>query len=99
MVILLITIILQVRKVEYGNVNRPADSYGFTGQWPDPLPLYKQPKTVLSSENQPFLVTVKVPPTTNAGDYSGNILLSSNDWSLSVPLKLHVWDFTLPQTP
>ncbi len=90
---------ITVRKVEYVHVTRPTDSYAFTGWWPDPLPLYKQPETIFPAENQPFWITVKVPATANAGDYSGDMLLSSGDWSLSVPVKLHVWDFTLPKTP
>jgi len=52
---------LTFRKVEYVKVSRPTDSYGFAGWWPDPLPLYEQPETIMPSENQPFWVTVKVP--------------------------------------
>lgn len=90
---------ITVRKVEYVRVTKPTDSYGFAGWWPDPVPLYKQPETIFPAENQPFWITVKVSSTAKAGDYFGNIQLSSDDWSLSVPVKLHVWDFTLPQKP
>lgn len=90
---------ITVRKVEYVKVNRPTDSYGFRGWWPDPLPLYEHPETIFPAENQPFWITVKVPSTANAGDYSGEILLSSDNWKLSVPVRLQVWNFTLPETP
>ena len=90
---------ITIRKVEYVQVKEPTDSYGFAGWWPDPLPIYEQPGTIYPAENQPFWVTVKVPANSKAGKYSGNINLSSDDWGLSVPIKLHVWDFTLPQTP
>ena len=88
-----------VRKVEYVRVKKPTDAYGFPGLWPDPLPVYEHPETIFPVENQPFWVTVKVPATARAGDYSGGIALSSGGWSLTVPVKLHVWDFALPQTP
>ncbi len=90
---------ITIRKVEYVQVTTPTDSYGLAGWWPDPLPLYEQPQTIYPAENQPFWITVKVPSDAHAGDYSGNMLLSSGDWNLSVPVQLHVWNFTLPQTP
>jgi hypothetical protein len=90
---------LTVRKVEYVKVSRPTDSYGFAGWWPDPLPLYAQPETIMPSENQPFWVTVKIPADAPAGTYTGNILLSAEGWTASVPIKLQVWDFTLPTAP
>jgi hypothetical protein len=90
---------ITIRKVEYVRVRKPTDSYAFAGWWPDPLPLYEQPETLFPAENQAFWVTVKVPADAKAGDYSGNLHLSSDDWSLTVPVRLHVWDFTLPHTP
>ena len=90
---------ITIRKVEYVHVKKPTDSYGFAGWWPDPLPLYEQAQTIYPAENQPFWITVKVPSDTPAGDYSGNMLLSSDNWNNSVPVKLQVWNFTLPKTP
>ncbi len=88
-----------IRKVEYVKVTRPTDSYGFPGWWPDPLPVYETPETLYPSENQPFWITLKVPSGTPAGNYSGEVVLSSGDWSLAMPVKLEVWDFTLPDSP
>ncbi len=90
---------ITMRKVEYVHVKKPTDSYGFAGWWPDPLPLYEQPGTIYPAENQPFWITVKTPADAAAGDYSGKIQLSSGDWNLSIPIRLHVWNFTLPRTP
>ena len=90
---------ITVRKVEYVKVTKPTDSYGFPGWWPDPLPVYEKPSVVSPSENQPFWITVKVPSATIAGNYSGEVILSSGEWTLQVPLKLTVWNFTLPNTP
>ena len=42
---------------------------------------------------------MKVPADAKAGDYSGNLHLNSDEWNLTVPVRLHVWDFTLPHTP
>jgi len=88
-----------VRKVEYVNVTKPTDSYGFPGWWPDPLPSYTHPETIFPSENQPFWITIKVPDFVKTGKYSGKIILSSGEWKISIPVKLHVWDFTLPKSP
>ena len=90
---------ITIRKVEYVRVRKPTDSYGFAGWWPDPLPLYEQSETLYPAENQAFWVTVKVPADAKAGDYSGNLRLSSGAWNFSVPVRLHVWNFTLPHTP
>ncbi len=90
---------ITIRKVEYVHVKDPTDSYGFSGWWPDPLPLYEQSGTIYPAENQPFWITVKVPSDAPAGDYSGNLRLSSGAWNLSVPVRMHVWNFTLPRTP
>ncbi|MFC2125306.1 glycoside hydrolase domain-containing protein [Bacteroidota bacterium] len=90
---------ITVRKVAYVKVTKPTDSYGYTGWWPDPLPVYDAPETVFPKENQPFWITVKVPASAKAGNYSGNLVLSSGAWNLTVPVNLRVWDFTLPESP
>jgi hypothetical protein len=90
---------ITIRKVEYVKVSKPTDSYGFTGHWPDPVPVYERPDTLYPGENQPFWVTVKVPESTDAGDYTGELRLSSGLWRLAVPVTVHVWDFSLPKTP
>lgn len=90
---------ITVRKVEYVQVSRPTDSYGLEGRWPDPLPVYHQGETITPAENQPFWITIKTPAATAAGDYSGEVVLGSGEWELSVPVQLQVWDFALPETP
>lgn len=90
---------ITVRKVEYVNVKHPTDNYGYAGQWPDPLPLYQAAETITSGENHSFWITIKVPSTVNAGDYTGKIHLSCDGWDQVVPVQLHVWNFALPGTP
>ena len=88
-----------VRKVEYVNVTHPTDNYGFTGKWPDPLPLYKGGETLEDGVNQPFWITLKVPTQALAGKYQGKVRLSADNWSQEVQVELNVWDFELPDTP
>lgn len=88
-----------VRKVEYVNVTHPTDNYGFTGMWPDPLPLYKGGDTLENGANHPFWISVKVPKEVAAGKYKGKVRLVANDWSQDVQIELNVWDFELPDTP
>lgn len=88
-----------VRKVEYVNVTHPTDNYGFTGMWPDPLPLYKGGDTLENGVNHPFWVSLKVPKQTVAGKYKGKARLVANGWSQEVDVELNVWDFELPDTP
>ena len=90
---------ITVRQVEYVRVSKPTDTWGFAGWWPDPLPLLTSPTTLYPRENQPFWITVKVPAGAAAGFYSARVLLQAGDWRLEVPVRLQVWDFTLPQTP
>jgi hypothetical protein len=66
-----------------------------------PLPPYEGPFAAPAGENCPLWVTVYVPPAAPAGDYRGTVSLSSEAWpsAVVVPVRLHVWSFTLPATP
>jgi hypothetical protein len=87
---------VEVRKVEYVFVSEPTDQVGAVGYWPDPLPLHKEPGDLVGGENQPFWITVHVPPGTPPGDYGGAVEIEANDLSREIPLVVHVWDFELP---
>ncbi|HTU20934.1 MAG TPA: GDSL-type esterase/lipase family protein [Gemmataceae bacterium] len=41
-------------------------------------------------------VEIYVPHTIKAGDYKGRLILDAGEQSLSLPVSLRVWDFTLP---
>ena len=90
-----------VARVGYVHVNLPTDAFGAAGDWPDPLPPYDGPFTAPAGENSALWITVYVPPTARAGDYRGSVTLSAAAWPapVAVPVRLHVWDFTLPATP
>lgn len=87
---------ISIRKVEYVNISEPTDASGYKGWWPDPLPLFESSEILFPHENQSFWITVKVPEDIIATDYFGEIILNSNDFSVSFPIKLKVWNFELP---
>lgn len=66
---------------------------------PDPLP----PLTVFDvpkDTNQPVWITVYVPKRQPAGEYTGEVRISSaNATTTRVPVKLTVWNFELPDKP
>ena len=90
---------VKVRKVEYVHVNTPSDSFGYVGEWPDPLPLLEEPCEAISGENTSFWVTIKTPRGKRARSYRGRVMVSdASGWKVSVPLRLKVRKFSLPAT-
>ena len=88
---------VEIRTCEYVFVDTPTDYVGSVGEWPDPLPLHDAPLDLAPPGNQPFWVTLHVPPGTRAGDYGGSIEITWEGNSQSIPLEVHVWDFDLPE--
>ena len=86
----------KVRKVEYVNVNTPSDSFGYTGQWPDPLPLYDVAEDLPAGENTSFWITIKTPAERRAGTYRGRVVLKGDGWKVRIPLRVKVRPFALP---
>ncbi|MEA1887109.1 MAG: DUF4091 domain-containing protein [Bacteroidota bacterium] len=90
---------VSIRKVEYVKITKPTDSYGYSAYWPDPLPAVKGPVTAFGGENTTFWITFYVPATSPAGTYTGMIRIGNSEWKKEIPVKLTVWDFTLPEVP
>ncbi|MFH0889274.1 MAG: DUF4091 domain-containing protein [Planctomycetota bacterium] len=71
------------------------------GLWPDPLiPSYlKIPLLLEHSENRSFWFNVYIPSKTPAGDYEAKIGIKTAESSnpIEIAVKLHIFDFTLPQ--
>lgn len=68
------------------------------GWYPDPMPLNKGARTLYPRENYPFFIDLYIPSSnTPAGDYTGELTLSWNGGSKTIPYKLTVFDFTLPE--
>jgi hypothetical protein len=75
--------------------------------------MYAIPFDIWKGQNQPIWVDVKVPVTANAGVYHGSVTVSFGQVpelfgpgsdtvltkSLTLPVTLTVWDFTLPDGP
>ncbi|MDH7571088.1 MAG: hypothetical protein QHJ73_16050, partial [Armatimonadota bacterium] len=84
-------------RVAYVNVTHPTDRVGTVGAWPDPLPPLNGPFNAAAGRNEPVWATVYVPPGTPPGDYTGRLHFRAGEWSRQVPIRLHVWAFTLPK--
>ncbi len=89
---------IEVCYVEYVNVTRPTDASGATGAHPDALVPLREPFDLSPHTNQPFWITVFVPPGTPPGDYEATVTVESPQRSMSVPVRLHVYRFSLPET-
>lgn len=87
---------VEVLQVRYVNVTRPTDRSSVAGYWPDPLPPLKGPIDLEAGKNQPFWVRVKAPRDARAGVYEGKISLAAEGFNATVPLRVEVYDFTLP---
>jgi len=86
----------KILRVAYHFVEHPTDKTGVRDFWPDALPPLSEPIDVPAGQNQPLWVLVHVPKDAEAGDYEGVVSLKAEGFEAEVPLKLHVWDFTLP---
>ncbi len=87
---------IEVLEVRYVNVTIPTDKTAVAGYWPDPLPPLTGPIDLEAGRNQPFWVRVKVPADARAGLYKGTLHLTAEGYSARVPLRVEVYDFTLP---
>ena len=87
---------VHVLREYYHFVQHPTDATGVRGWWPDALPPLTRPIDVAAGTNQPLWVLVDVPGDAEPGDYAGTLTLKADGWAAEVPLRLHVWNFTLP---
>ena len=91
---------VKVRKTEYINLVYTSSSFGFPGDWPDPLPLYDEPQDAPAGENTSFWITLKTPASHPAGSYSGRVTVSdASGWKVSAPISVKVRKFALPGRP
>lgn len=68
--------------------------------YPDALPPYRGAFNMTQGQTQPLWINVYVPKNTAPGDYTGTITIStSNAGNATVPVQLHVYNFTLPDDP
>jgi hypothetical protein len=91
---------VEVHEVGYVTISAPSDPGAIpSGRVPDPLSPLDQ--GALSSapggENQPYWVTLHVPASAPAGDHEATLTLTVDGVPTQIPVRLHVFDFTLPE--
>jgi hypothetical protein len=84
----------EIYQVKYAPVAAPSDSLGRAGPYPDPLwPLQNGAAVDLAAgENTALWFSLYVPPGTASGDYTTLVHLGA----ISIPVRLHVFNFDLP---
>lgn len=68
------------------------------GPTPDPL-LTDATRTLPAGQTSALWLTLKVPRGTPAGTYKGTVALQAQGLSATVPLRVRVFGFDLPETP
>ena len=86
----------EIFQVKYVNISTPTDYLSKTGQNPDPLwPIANgDTVSVVAGQNTAFWFSVHVPKNTSPGDYISSVQIGST----SIPVRLHVFNFSLPET-
>ena len=93
----------------YLDLPQPSSIEGAAGEWPDALipriDRYEKEKrnafpfNLTRGRNQPIWIEVYVPPQTPPGNYDGSLIFQINGKNeANIPLRLKVWNFTLPST-
>lgn len=83
--------------VDYVNIATTTDVLGRTGDYPDPLwPIANGASVALTAgQTSAFWCTLYVPSGAAAGDHVTNLHIGS----ITVPVRLHVFAFQIPETP
>ncbi len=90
---------IEIRRVGYVKITQPSDASSIqSGYVPDPLEptTFGAAEAVSAGQNQPFWITVYVPPDAVAGDYTSTLTVTVNGAAQAIPVKLHVYDFAIP---
>lgn len=90
---------VEIERVEYVQIAAPSDPGGIpSGRIPDALvpTSFGAAEALPAGENQPFWITVYVPPSAVAGDYTATLTVDVGGSTSDIPVRLHVFDFALP---
>jgi len=79
-------------------VDEPRALGGHSGPTPDPL-LPNHLEELKPGTTEPIWITAYVPRDAPPGDYAGRFWIEAEGVSLPVRLRVHVFDFALPETP
>ncbi len=86
-------LLTQLYRVAY--VHLPAHKADF----PDPLPPWT-PTDIPAGKNQPVWIDVAIGPNVPAGEYRSSVRIEPQGMTpQTLPIRLTVWPFTLPETP
>ncbi|HGG57907.1 MAG TPA: hypothetical protein ENK31_08950, partial [Nannocystis exedens] len=89
-----------LHRVDYVAIAAPSDPAAIlSSEMPDPLtPIaFGSAQAVKADDNQSFWITVGVANDAAAGDYTGELVVQVGDESQVIPVRLHVYDFAIPQ--
>lgn len=90
---------VRVRRIECVDIQRTMGPYGHRGLNPDPL-TDRLPADIPAGSNSGFWFTLRVPIDQAPGQYEGTLTLTAGGQAVtSVPLRLRVYDFTIPPRP
>jgi len=86
---------IAVHRVGYVRNGTPMYSYDIKkrGDYPDILFPADSIDVPQDQDAQPYFVTVRADEDTPPGDYEGQVRFSSGDTAVTVPIKVHVWNF------
>lgn len=88
---------ISVRRVGTVPISRPTSPDCLPGDYPDPL-LPMDSTSVPANRSTALWFTIHVPEDAKAGNYRGTItLLADGVKPVTIPVRLHVWDFALPE--
>ncbi len=90
----------RIHRVGYVKLTKPSDPSSIISPYmPDPLHPTTQGAShnIAAGENQPFWITVHIPPGAAAGDYTAKLSMTVGSETTEVPISLHVYDFELPK--
>jgi hypothetical protein len=75
-------------------ITQTSDNLGRLGDYPDPLwPIEDGDNIdVVANENTSFWITLHVPASASAGDHLAQVTIGG----ISIPVRLHVFDFSIP---
>jgi hypothetical protein len=90
------SITITFRSVAYVPVTQATDPVGAPDWYPDPLPPLALPLELPAGLNQPLWITFHVARDVKPGDYHSELALETSFGNVSVPLRVHVYDFALP---
>ncbi|HYV32181.1 MAG TPA: DUF4091 domain-containing protein, partial [Candidatus Binatia bacterium] len=82
--------------VAYLPITQATDDVGAPDWYPDPLPPLTMPLDLRAGLNRLLWITFHVTRDVEPGDYHTALSLETSFGTVSVPLRVHVYDFALP---